>query len=125
MTHGGRPVGPPRKLRLFAVASNLATVARSLMPKRKQRDVPGTPHEYRNRYIAAIERVTPRGAGIAATFVMLAASAMFGAVKGGHVQEFASALRDTRDALANSAGFRIASVTINGRKQLTQDEVLA
>ena len=34
-------------------------------------------------------------------------------------------MSDTRNALANAAGFRITSVTINGRKQLTQDEVLA
>ena len=32
---------------------------------------------------------------------------------------------DTRNALANSAGFRITTVAINGRKQLSQDEVLA
>ena len=36
-----------------------------------------------------------------------------------------SALSDTRNALANSAGFRITTVAINGRKQLSQDEVLA
>jgi cell division protein FtsQ len=36
-----------------------------------------------------------------------------------------SALSDTRNAMANSAGFRITSVAINGRKQLSQDEVLA
>jgi cell division protein FtsQ len=35
------------------------------------------------------------------------------------------ALSDTRNAIANSAGFRITTVAINGRKQLTQDEVLA
>jgi cell division protein FtsQ len=34
-------------------------------------------------------------------------------------------MSDTRNAIANSAGFRIATVAINGRKQLTQDEVLA
>jgi len=34
------------------------------------------------------------------------------------------ALSDTRNAIANSAGFRITTVAINGRKQLTQDEVL-
>ena len=33
-------------------------------------------------------------------------------------------LGDTRNAIANSAGFRITSVAINGRKQLTQDEML-
>lgn len=36
-----------------------------------------------------------------------------------------TALSDTRNALANSIGFRITAVAINGRKQLTQDEVLA
>jgi cell division protein FtsQ len=46
-------------------------------------------------------------------------------VKGGHVEELTTALSDTRNALANSAGFRITAVAINGRKQLTQDEVLA
>ena len=56
---------------------------------------------------------------------MLLGSAGFGIVKGGHVEELTSALSDTRNALANSAGFRITTVAINGRKQLTQDEVLA
>jgi len=34
-------------------------------------------------------------------------------------------LSDTRNGIANSAGFRITSVAIHGRKQLSQDEVLA
>ena len=57
--------------------------------------------------------------------LLLAGSAGFGIVKGGHLEEFTSALSDTRNAIANSAGFRITTVAINGRKQLTQDEVLA
>jgi cell division protein FtsQ len=48
-----------------------------------------------------------------------------GIVKGGHLQDFVAAASDARNSLANSAGFRITSLTINGRKQLTQDEVLA
>lgn len=78
-----------------------------------------------NRLLERLERLTPRGAGIAATLVILAGSATFGTVKGGHLQEITETLRDTRDALAKSAGFRIATVSIIGRKQLTQDEVLA
>ena len=35
------------------------------------------------------------------------------------------AVKDARDALANAAGFRITKVAINGRKNLSQDEVLA
>src|SRR5262245_28670599 len=78
-----------------------------------------------NRWLERLERMTPRGAGIAATLIILAGSASLGVVKGGHLQEITEALRDTRDALAKSAGFRITAVTISGRKQLTQDEVLA
>jgi cell division protein FtsQ len=74
--------------------------------------------------IALIERYLPNRAGVAATVLMLLGSAGLGIVKGGHVEELTSALSDTRNAIANSAGFRITTVAINGRKQLTQDEVL-
>jgi cell division protein FtsQ len=77
------------------------------------------------RLIALLERHLPRRAGIAATALLLLGSAGFGVVKGGHLAEFTTGLSDTRNALANSAGFRITTVAINGRKQLSQDEVLA
>jgi cell division protein FtsQ len=86
---------------------------------RQQREQP--PH----RLIALLERYLPRRVGIIATVLILLGSAGFGIVKGGHLEEFTSALSDTRNAIANSAGFRITAVAINGRKQLTQDEVLA
>jgi len=78
-----------------------------------------------HRLILLLERYIPHRAGVAATVLMLLGSAGFGIVKGGHVEELASAASDTRNAIANSAGFRITAVAINGRKQLTQDEVLA
>jgi cell division protein FtsQ len=78
-----------------------------------------------HRLIAAVERYLPNRSGVALTVLLLAGSATFGIVKGGHLDEFISAVSDTRNALANSAGFRITTVAINGRKQLTQDEVLA
>ncbi len=56
---------------------------------------------------------------------MLLGSGALGIVKGGHVDELMKALDDSRNALANSAGFRISTVAINGRRQLSQDEVLA
>jgi cell division protein FtsQ len=77
-----------------------------------------------HRLIAFVERYLPHRAGAAATVLILLGSAGFGVVKGGHLEEFASALSDTRNAIANSAGFRITSVAINGRRQLSQDEVL-
>jgi cell division protein FtsQ len=78
-----------------------------------------------HRLIALLERYLPNRAGAAATVLLLLGSAGFGIVKGGHLEELTSALSDTRNAIANSAGFRITAVAINGRKQLTQDEVLA
>jgi cell division protein FtsQ len=90
-----------------------------VVPRRpQQREQP--PH----RLIALLERHLPRRAGLAATVLILLGSAGFGIVKGGHVTEFTSALSDARNAIANSAGFRITTVAINGRKQLSQDEVL-
>jgi cell division protein FtsQ len=77
------------------------------------------------RLIATIERYLPNRGGVAATVLILLGSSAFGVVKGGHVEELTAALSDARNALANSAGFRITTVAINGRKQLTQDEVLA
>jgi cell division protein FtsQ len=78
-----------------------------------------------NRAIALLERYVPARLGTALTLTILGGSAALGIIRGGHVDEAIAALSDTRNALANAAGFRITSVTINGRKQLTQDEVLA
>jgi cell division protein FtsQ len=77
------------------------------------------------RFIDVLERRLPRRAGVIATLLLLGTSAGLGVVKGGHVQQVSVSLSDTRNALANSAGFRITSVVINGRRQLSQDEVLA
>jgi cell division protein FtsQ len=78
-----------------------------------------------NRLVFLVERYLPNRTGVALTVLMLLGSAGLGIVKGGHVDDFMAALSDTRNALANSAGFRITTVAINGRKQLSQDEVLA
>ena len=77
------------------------------------------------RLIVLLERYLPNRLGIAATVLVLLCSAGLGVVKGGHVDELVTELSDARNALANAAGFRITAVAINGRKQLTQDEVLA
>jgi len=81
--------------------------------------------ESTHRWIAVLERYLPRRIGVTATILMLLGSAGLGVVKGGHLDELTARLSDTRNALANSAGFRITAVDINGRRQLSQDEVLA
>jgi cell division protein FtsQ len=78
-----------------------------------------------NRLVRLVERYLPNRLGVALTVLMLLGSAGLGIVKGGHVDEFMVGLSDTRNALANSVGFRITEVAINGRRQLSQDEVLA
>ena len=76
-------------------------------------------------WIAVLERRRPRGFGLAATAVVLIAAVVLGVTKGGHTDDVLGALSDTRNAAANAMGFRITSVAITGRKQLTQDEILA
>lgn len=72
-----------------------------------------------------LERYLPNRLGVAATIVVLLATGGLGIIKGGHIDELTAALNDTRNALANSVGFRITNTVINGRRQLSQDEVLA
>jgi cell division protein FtsQ len=81
----------------------------------------GAPH----RIIALLETRLPRGVGVAAMVALLAGAGALGVVRGGHADNVLAALGDARNAVANAAGFRITSVAITGRKQLTQDEVLA
>jgi cell division protein FtsQ len=95
------------------------SIRRARPKQRLQREE--NPH----RLIALLERYLPSRLGAAATVVILLGSTCFGVVKGGHLEALTEALSDTRNAIANSAGFRITTVAINGRKQLTQDEVLA
>lgn len=77
-----------------------------------------------HRAILWLERMMPRRAVLMLTVATMLGSAVLGVVKGGHVDAVLTQLADGRNALANSAGFRISSVVINGRKQLSQDEVL-
>jgi len=124
MDSGGRLAGPEKEPRLKSVARVLLGRSRVAASATKAHAAV-VASERKSRTLFMLERLTPRGAGAAATLLILGGSAMFGAIKGGHLGEMTTALRDARDALANSAGFRIASITINGRKQLSQDEVLA
>jgi len=110
-----------------AAATGAAVSLRERLGLWKASDRPSREREQNPppRLIALLERYIPHRAGVAATVLMLLGSAGFGIVKGGHLEELTSAASDTRNAIANSAGFRITTVAINGRKQLTQDEVLA
>ena len=72
----------------------------------------------------SLSSMMPRRGGIVASALLVLASAGYGVVKGNHIPAMLETLKDARDAGANAAGFRIATVSITGRKQLTDDEVL-
>jgi cell division protein FtsQ len=67
----------------------------------------------------------PRHAGIATAALVVAASAGYGTVLGGHVGAIVDVLKDLRDMGANAAGFNIAAVALGGQKHLTREEILA
>jgi len=121
-----RSLGPQADLKAAAVGA--AVLLRERLGRRARPRAPARPvidREPSNRLVQLVERYLPNRAGVALTVLMLLGSTGLGIVKGGHVDEFSIALSDARNALANSAGFRITTVVINGRKQLSQDEVLA
>ena len=118
---------PGPKADLKAAAIGAVVLLRERLGLRRAR-VPARPAIDRapsSRLIVWLENYLPHRTGAVLTIAMLLGSAVLGVVKGGHVDELTSAISDTRNALANSAGFRITAVAINGRRQLSQDEVLA
>ena len=129
MDGGGRLARSLRSLRpqadLKAAAIGAVVLLRERLGARRPSVKRSLQFERPHRLIALLERYLPYRAGVVATALILLGSAGLGVVKGGHLEEFISALSDTRNAIANSAGFRITSIAINGRKQLSQDEVLA
>jgi cell division protein FtsQ len=134
--HGGGRLAWSSRLSGFqsdlkAVAVAAAALLRHRRARRKRLKLQPPPDTSRVRpeqpsgVIALLEKYTPRRIGVTLTAIILLGSAGLGIVKGGHVDEFVQGLDDARNAVATIAGFRIAQVAISGRKQLTQDEVLA
>jgi cell division protein FtsQ len=70
-------------------------------------------------------RMPPRGAGVAATALLIVAGMTLGIVRGGHVAEAIDGLHAARDAVANAAGFRIATVALTGNKHLSREQIYA
>jgi cell division protein FtsQ len=123
LARSARSLGPQAERKATAIGA--ALWLREWLWRSRPRATPLLDREPPDRLIALVERYLPARAGVAAAVLILLGSAGYGVVRGGHVDELSTALSDTRNAIANSAGFRIASVAINGRKQLSQDEVLA
>jgi cell division protein FtsQ len=67
----------------------------------------------------------PRFAGAAACLTFLAAAALYGVVRGEHVTAISAFIKDTADSAANSAGMRIAEVSLSGQRQVSREEIFA
>jgi cell division protein FtsQ len=81
----------------------------------------------------AIRRVTlplshahvPRYSGVAAFLAFLIGAVSYGVVKGGHVPELETFIKDAADGAANAAGLRIATVSLSGQRQVSREEIFA
>jgi cell division protein FtsQ len=63
--------------------------------------------------------------GLAAALLTVFAGLVYVADRGGRLPIVQDWLNEARDAVANAAGFRIASLAIAGHKHLSRDEILA
>jgi cell division protein FtsQ len=79
----------------------------------------------RGLFLAILRVHVPRGAGTAATALVILASIVYGAIKGDHVPAIVAAFKETRDQAANAAGFRITSLALSGNVHVSKEEVLA
>src|SRR5262245_48756 len=68
--------------------------------------------------------ILPRGVGSTFTLLFVIGALAYGALRGDHLPVLTEQLRDARDGLANTAGFRIAQASVSGRRQLAHEEVL-
>jgi cell division protein FtsQ len=65
------------------------------------------------------------GMGLAASGLFLLATLVYGVVVGDHISAIVGSLKDARDAAANAAGFRIASIALSGERHVSREEILA
>jgi cell division protein FtsQ len=67
----------------------------------------------------------PSGAGMAASGLFLLATLTYGIVIGDRTPTIVGAFKDSRDAAANSAGFRISSIALTGERHVSREEILS
>ena len=86
----------------------------------------------RNRFALFVHHIAARAGrsrllrGIEIIFVtvLLAATALYGAIRGGHADAVLESLHDIADILAQHAGFQSANVSIEGAPRLGRADVL-
>ncbi|MGB7035452.1 MAG: cell division protein FtsQ/DivIB [Xanthobacteraceae bacterium] len=75
------------------------------------------------RWAAKIAQL-PRGTGVAGSILLIAGTLAYGAVAGEHVPAVMDWARNARDVAANTAGFRIAAISLSGEKEVSREEIL-
>jgi cell division protein FtsQ len=84
---------------------------------------------FARRFNARAERLErlrpPRGAGVAASALIILGSIAFGVIRGDHVPVVVEALHGLRDSAANAAGFNITGVALTGNKHISREEIFA
>ena len=89
-------------------------------------------HAAATRFARALRRLSPildlkppRGAGFVAAFLIVSSGIAFGVMRGGHLETVIAQLKDARDATANVAGFRIASIALAGGTEVSREQILS
>lgn len=72
-----------------------------------------------------IDLNVPRGAGTSAAAMLLLASSVYGAVKGGHVPVIVENVQNICDDAANRAGFHISEVALSGNSEVSREDILS
>ena len=75
------------------------------------------------RWTTRLTRLPP-GAGVAASILLLLAAVGYGIVKGDHLPAATDWAKSVRDVTANSLGFRIATISLSGEKEMSREDIL-
>jgi cell division protein FtsQ len=75
------------------------------------------------RWTTRLARLPP-GAGVAASIMLLLAAIGYGVVKGDHLPVVVDWAKDVRDTAASSLGFRIATISLSGEKEMSREDIL-
>jgi cell division protein FtsQ len=79
-----------------------------------------------NAQAKRLERLRPpRGAGVAASALIIFGSIAFGVIRGDHVDQVVDVLHDLRDSVGNAAGFNITGVALTGNRHMSREEIFA
>ncbi|MGQ0444756.1 MAG: cell division protein FtsQ/DivIB [Beijerinckiaceae bacterium] len=71
-----------------------------------------------------LARLAGPGTGACFSLALLAAAGAYGAVRGGHYATFVAAQGEPADILAKALGFSIKAVTIAGKRELKEQDIL-